>query len=299
MPVSSPPGLSPRSDSMLLKSERSMIKDIIVNLTPGAESDPAGRYAISVAEAFDAHVTGVAFAYDPSWPPAVTDMGGAEILRSLLEKTRTNARTAAEQFQAAAKRSQLSVQTLHPETSLADATASFASLARGYDLVVVKQSQPDDDIVAKEMIQAALFNSGRPVLIVPYIQKSGFSIKRVLVCWDGSRSAARAVGDSLALIAKADNVQVLTVVTGKFDESDVKGADIAEHLARHKLRTNLVRLPAPDIDVASAVLSHAADMNADLIVMGGYGHSRLRDFVLGGATLGMLEAMTVPTLMSH
>ena len=175
-----------------------MIKDIIVNLTPGAESDPAGRYAISVAEAFDAHVTGVAFAYDPSWPPAVTDMGGAELLRSLLEKTRTNARTAAEQFQAAAKRSQLSVQTLHPETSLADATASFASLARGYDLVVVKQSQPDDDIVAKEMIQAALFNSGRPVLIVPYIQKSGFSIKRVLVCWDGSRSAARAVGDSLA-----------------------------------------------------------------------------------------------------
>jgi nucleotide-binding universal stress UspA family protein len=124
-------------------------------------------------------------------------------------------------------------------------------------------------------------------------------VKRVVICWDGSRAAARAVGDSPPLIAKANNVQVLTVVTGKFDENDVKGADIAEHLARYKLRTELSRLPAPDIDVTSAILSHAADMNADLIVMGGYGHSRLRDFVLGGATRGMLQSMTVPTLMSH
>jgi nucleotide-binding universal stress UspA family protein len=121
----------------------------------------------------------------------------------------------------------------------------------------------------------------------------------VLVCWDGSRAAARAVGDSLPLIAKANNVQVLTVTTGKFDEDDVSGADITEHLARHKLRAELVRLPAADIDVTSAILSHAADISADLIVMGGYGHSRLRDFVLGGATKGMMQAMTVPALMSH
>jgi nucleotide-binding universal stress UspA family protein len=144
-----------------------------------------------------------------------------------------------------------------------------------------------------------LFNSGRPVLIVPYIQKAGFSVKRVLICWDGSRASARAVADSLPLIARADNVQVLTVVTGKFDENDVAGADIAEHLARYKLRVELARLPAPDIDVPSAILSHAADVDADLIVMGAYGHSRLRDFVLGGATRGMLQSMTVPTLMSH
>ena len=107
------------------------------------------------------------------------------------------------------------------------------------------------------------------------------------------------MADSLPLIARADNVQVLTVVTGKFDENDVAGADIAEHLARYKLRVDLTRLPAPDIDVPSAILSHAADVDADLIVMGAYGHSRLRDFVLGGATRGMLRSMTVPTLMSH
>jgi nucleotide-binding universal stress UspA family protein len=276
-----------------------MIKDIVVNLTPGTEDDPACRYAISLGEAFNAHVTGVAFAYDPPWPPAITDLGGAEILRSLIEKTRADARSAAAQFEAAAKRSQLSCQALTPESSLPSATEAFANLARAYDLVVVKQSSADEDVASRDMIQAALFNSGRPVLVVPYIQKAGFSVKRVVVCWDGSRAAARAIGDSLPLIAKANNVQVLTVVTGKFDENDVTGADIAEHLARYKLRTELTRLPAPDIDVTSAILSHAADINADLIVMGGYGHSRLRDFVLGGATRGLLQSMTVPTLMSH
>jgi nucleotide-binding universal stress UspA family protein len=276
-----------------------MIKDIVVNLTPGAEDDPASRYAISIAEAFEAHVTGVAFAYDPPWPPAITDLGGAQILRSLLEKSREQASATAAQFQAAAKRSQLSVQMLTPESSLPGATEAFANLARAYDLAVVKQAESDDDVTSHEMIEAALFNSGRPVLIVPYIQKAGFSVKRVLVCWDGSRAAARAVGDALPLIARANNVQVLTVVTGKFDESDVSGADIAEHVARYKLRTELSRLPAPDIDVPSAILSHAADVNADLIVMGAFAHSRLRDFVLGGATRKMLQSMTVPTLMSH
>jgi nucleotide-binding universal stress UspA family protein len=276
-----------------------MIKDIVVNLTPGIENDPACRYAISLAEAFNAHVTGVAFAYDPPWPPAITDLGGADILRSLLDRNREEARSTVAKFEAAAKRSQLSCQALVPESSLPGATDAFANLARAYDLAVLKQSSGDEDVTSQQMIEATLFNSGRPILIVPYIQKAGFSVKRVLVCWDGSRAAARASGDSLPLIAKANNVQVLTVVTGKFDENDVSGADISEHLARYKLRTELSRLPAPDIDVTSAILSHAADVNADLIVMGGYGHSRLRDFVLGGATRGILQSMTAPILMSH
>jgi nucleotide-binding universal stress UspA family protein len=285
--------------SIPLISERLMIKDIVVNLTPGTEDDPAFRYAMSLAETFNAHVTGVAFAYDPPWPPAITDLGGAQILQSVLEKSREEARATAARFQAAAQRSQLSVQTLTPEASSPGAAQAFANLARTYDLAVVKQSSGSEDVIAQDVVEAVLFNSGRPVLIVPYVQKAGFSVKRVLVCWDGSRASARAVADSLPLIARADNVQVLTVVTGKFDENDVAGADIAEHLARYKLRTELTRLPAPDIDVPSAILSHAADVDADLIVMGAYGHSRLRDFVLGGATRGMLQSMTVPTLMSH
>jgi nucleotide-binding universal stress UspA family protein len=168
-----------------------------------------------------------------------------------------------------------------------------------FDLSVVKQPEPDRDDIAQDILEAALFDTGRPTLIVPYIQKDGFSAKRVLCCWDGSRTAARAMGDALPLLQKAGSVKVLTVATGKFNERDVTGAELATHLARHKLQVELVRIPAADIDVASAVLSHAADTDTSLIVMGGYGHSKLREFALGGATRGILHSMTVPTLMSH
>ena len=97
--------------------------------------------------------------------------------------------------------------------------------------------------------------------------------------------------------AKAVEVVVVAGDPGKRDE--IPGADIAHHLARHGLKVNLQRIVVRDLDVANTILSHAADAGTDLIVMGGYGHSRLREFVLGGATRGILGSMTVPTLMSH
>lgn len=276
-----------------------MIKDIVVNLTPDAETDPACRYAISLAEAFNAHITGVAFAYDPPWPPSIMDVAGVDVYQTAKEQRQKQAKDAMARFEQAARRSQLSVETVFIEASLVGSTDAFANLARTYDLAVVKQADPDRSDFGQDIVETALFNAGRPTLVVPYIQKDGFSVDRVLCCWDGSRAAARAVGDSLPLLKKAKRVSVLTVTTGKFDEKDVAGADLATHLARHNINTELVRLPAADIDVANAILSHAADTDANMIVMGGFGHSRLRDFVLGGATRGLLESMTLPTLMSH
>ena len=119
------------------------------------------------------------------------------------------------------------------------------------------------------------------------------------MCWDGSRNAARAVGDAMPFLARAKAVEVV-VVTGDAGKSDeIPGADIAHHLARHRLQVELRRIVAEDLDVANTILSHAADAGTDFIVMGGYGHSRLQEFVLGGATRGILQSMTVPTLMSH
>ncbi len=284
-----------------------MIRDIIVNLTPALSAvqtpaetyDPACAYAISLAEAYDAHITGIAFAYDPPWPPSVLEAAVIDIYRTVKENNRKQAQDAVARFENAARKSHLQAEGLVIETSLSGSIEDFTKMARVFDLVVVKQPEPDRDDTAQDMLEAALFNSGRPTLIVPYIQKEGFSAKRVLCCWDGSRAAARAMGDALPVLQKAGSVEVLTVSTGKFDERDVTGADLATHLARHKLRVELVRIPAADIDVASAILSHAADSGATLIVMGGYGHSRLREFALGGATRGMLQSMTVPTLMSH
>jgi nucleotide-binding universal stress UspA family protein len=121
----------------------------------------------------------------------------------------------------------------------------------------------------------------------------------VLLAWDGGRTAARAVGDAMPFLEKAKQVEVVIVGAKPPKSDEVPGADLGEHLARHGITTTVKRITAPDNNVASTILSHAADSSADLIVMGGYGHSRLREFVLGGVTRGLLESMTVPVLMSH
>ena len=147
--------------------------------------------------------------------------------------------------------------------------------------------------------EAALFESGRPVVFVPYIQKAGLKLDRVMVCWDGSRAATRAIADSLPFLQKAKQVEIV-MVAGKADKGDeIPGVDLGQHLARHGLKVDVKRITSADIDVASTILSYAADSGADMIVMGGYGHSRLREFVLGGVTKSILDTMTVPVLMSH
>ena len=98
---------------------------------------------------------------------------------------------------------------------------------------------------------------------------------------------------------KAKQVEIVIVANGRSKSDEVPGADLGQHLARHGLKVDVKRITSPDIDVASTILSYAADSSTDLIVMGGYGHSRLREFVLGGVTRGILESMTVPVLMSH
>jgi nucleotide-binding universal stress UspA family protein len=183
--------------------------------------------------------------------------------------------------------------------SLANAAELFGRMARRFDLAVV--GQPEPDAVAPEdlIIEAALFASGRPTAVVPYIHKKGFAADRVMVCWDGSRNAARAIGDAMPVLVRARTIEVMIVASERAKSDEIPGADIAQHLARHGLKVEVERIVAPDGDVASTLLSHAADASADLIVMGGYGHSRLREFILGGVTRGILGAMTVPVLMSH
>ena len=276
-----------------------MIKDLIVNLGLG-ESDPAGEFAVSVANLFGAHVMGIAFAYDPVIPGSV--MGGIppefiEAQRSESEKT---ARAATTRFEAAAKRAGVSFESRMVNSSVAGAADVLGRLGRRFDMTVVGQPRSDNSGTAAEVIdEGVLFESGRPVIFVPFIQKSGLKLDHVTVCWDGSRAATRAMADAMPFLEKAKKVEVVIVGSKAPKSDEVPGADVGEHLARHGMKVEVKRITSPDIDVASTILSYAADANSDLIVMGGYGHSRLREFVLGGVTRGLLESMTVPTLMSH
>jgi nucleotide-binding universal stress UspA family protein len=289
---------------MLAKSPASeqrpaMIKDLVVNLSASDGADPASDYAISVADAFQAHAFGIAFAYEPILPPSV--MGGLppEIIESQRAEGENAATAVIARFEESARRAGLSAQSRMIPTSLAGAADVFGRIARRFDLAVVPQAERDTVAPQELIIEAALFESGRPVLVVPYIQKQGLKLDRVLVCWDASRNAARAIADAMPFLRRSKAIDVIVVATERPKSDELPGADIAHHLARHELEVDLKRIVAGGTDVASTILSYAADSAADFIVMGGYGHSRLREFILGGATRGILSAMTVPTLMSH
>jgi nucleotide-binding universal stress UspA family protein len=277
-----------------------MLKDIVVNLPLDTSRNAVTDFAFSVAAAFDAHLTGIALLYEPLIPILADGYGiPPDVIESQRVENEKAARAAMDQFEEVARRSTFSAEARMVDASVADAPNLFASIARRFDLSVIAQARPDQPALDRLIVEAALFDSGRPVLIVPYIQRTGLRLERVLVGWDGSRTAARAVADAMPLLVRARATEIV-IVAGEAAKSDeIPGADIAHHLARHGVKAEVNRIISVDTDVANTILSHAADVSADFLVMGGYGHSRLREFVLGGATRGILSSMTIPTLMSH
>jgi nucleotide-binding universal stress UspA family protein len=277
-----------------------MIKDVVINLEHQVARDPARDFAISIAEICDTHLAGVAFAYTPEFPGYVVLELPPDIVAQMTAESEKSAVAAIERFDAAAKRSLISAEHRLLRTIGAEAPAVLATLARRFDLSVFMQSEPgrvDND----DMIETALFQSGRPLIVVPYIERNGLRLDRMVCCWDGSRAAARAFNDALPLLIRANTVVLLIVLNEKTNSKnkEVRGVEMAKHLARHDVNVQLERIPAPNIDVTSAILSYVADNSGTLIVMGGYGHSRLREVILGGVTRDMLKSMTVPVFMSH
>jgi nucleotide-binding universal stress UspA family protein len=277
-----------------------MLKDLVVNLALGRDRDVAADYAISVAEAFAAHIAGVAFSYEPVIPATIFGGGiPADLIETQRQENEEAARAAIERFERAANRAGVSRETRLLDASFAGAADTFARTARRFDLTVAQQAERDRSGPEDVISEGALFGSGRPMIVIPYIQQQPLKLERVLVCWDGSRAAARAVGDAMPLLQRANNVEIVIVRNDAGKTDELTGAEIGAHLARHDIPTEVKPIVAAEIDVASAILSYAADAAADFMVMGAYGHSRLREFVLGGVTRDILASMTVPTLMSH
>lgn len=276
-----------------------MIKDIVVNLPIGADGGPAGDYALSVADAFGAHLTGVAFVFDPIVPVSSTGYIPAEIIDTQLAENQAAAKAAIDRFTAAAARAGITAEPVTLSASLAGAGDQFGRIARRFDLAIVGQAKPDRSEIDEIIAESTLFDSGRPVIMVPYIQKPPLQLDRVMACWDGSRPAARAIADAMPLLEKAGQVELVIVDNERGKQDEIEGADMGEHLARHGLKVDVHRIAGGNIDVADALLSHVADSGTDFFVMGGYGHSRLREFVLGGVTHSILKSMTGPVLMAH
>jgi len=276
-----------------------MIKDIIVNLSVTENGSAVGNYAASVAAALQAHLAGVAFIYDPIVP--ISDGGyiPAEVIETQRADNQAAAESAIKSFTAASNRAGISAEPLMLSASLNGPGDRFAHMARRFDLAIVGQGQPEMSSMDQIIGETTLFESGRPIIMVPCIQKGPFKIDNVMICWDGSRAAARAVADAIPILGKSARVEIVIITNEPGKQFDIEGADIGQHLARHGLNVNVHRLPGGDIDVADALLSYAADSSADFMVMGGYGHSRLREFILGGVTRSIFQSMTVPVLLSH
>lgn len=283
---------------MSLIKEESMIKDILVNLSTQTDRDAACDYAISVAREFEAHLTGVAFDYVAGFPGTIFDGGVASVIAAYRAENRRVAQLAKEKFENVAEEAGVLADAHILTAGVAGAGVTFGNTARNHDLSIVGQARPDSEAMEELIVESALFGSGRPVLVVPYIQRTGLKLDRVMVCWDGSRNVARAIADAMPILKRAGAIDVVTIQPQE-RRSEFPGASIARHLARHALKVELKQMVGTDIDVPNMILSYACDSSTDLIVMGGYGHSRLREFVLGGVTRGMLENMTVPAFMAH
>lgn len=282
-------------------------KDILVHLDGGPRSAPRLQVAATLARRAGAQLTGVyvvdipsaEFFYGAAMPLAA---GGVE---RVVDQIRAEALAAAAPVEAAFN-DLLRREGLEGAWRLVEGNmpATVALHARYADLAVLGQANPyehRDGLGTDAVVVSAVMTSGRPVLAVPFAGEFPTVGDRVLVAWNASREAARAVNDAMPLLREASVVTVLAVNPrrGIHGHGDVPAADISLHLARHGVKAEAAHTVANDIPDGEALLSYAADIGADLIVAGAYGHSRARELVFGGVTRTLLAEMTAPVLLSH
>jgi nucleotide-binding universal stress UspA family protein len=273
------------------------LTSILVHLADDDASDARFDVASELARADGAHVTAL-YAMPPI---GMETIYGLESAPELIETRRKSNRERAEEVEAAFQK-RVKQDGLKAEWRCheGDAAELIMLHARYADLAIVGQRSEESTsatLYYPGIAEEVVLGAGRPVLVVPYIGSSAGVGKRVLVAWNGSREAARALNDALPILERADQVTVLVVDPD--GAGRIPGADIAAHLARHGVRTEATHVPSGGLDIGDVLLSRAADFSCDLIVMGAYGHSRIREFVMGGASRHIFDHMTVPVLMAH
>ena len=277
-----------------------MFKHILVHVPSTQSARPVIECSTSLAAALGASLDAVAFGYEPV--TAELAFEGAAAVAAVVEVQRERAlqeaNSALAVFEAEAKRSSVPYTCRGYSAMPAQAAETMEGLSRLYDLTVASQPEPAKSVYDDVIPEAVLFNSGGPVLVVPYIHRGPFSAKRIAICWDGSRSAARAVRDAMPFLQQADAVDALSVNEDP-DAVETSCTALVAHLGRRGVNASAQRLTSERANVHNTILSAVADFGTNLLVMGGYGHSRLREFVLGGVSRGIFQSMTIPVLMSH
>jgi nucleotide-binding universal stress UspA family protein len=276
------------------------LKDLLVHIDQGPHADVRLEAAIALARDHDAHLIGVHAISHPRIPNYIRMQIGEDVLKAQAAFAADAHAKARALFEERVARAGVRGEW---RGVAAEPLAALTLHGRYVDLVIVGQRDPsgedasDDPTVPDQLI----LSLGRPVLVVPYSGSFPAIGKTVLVAWDASRLATRAVNDALPLLLGAKRVCVLAVNPhgGEDGHGQIPSADIGLHLARHGVKAEAEHLYADDIDVGDVLLDRTADIGADLIVSGAYGHARWRELVLGGVTRHLLRHMTVPVLMAH
>jgi nucleotide-binding universal stress UspA family protein len=281
-------------------SETSMLKDLLVHIPSERLARPVIDGAIALAMTRNARLQAVSIGYESA--NIGVPIGGGAAVAAVFEMEHEHAQQRANEalsvFDAEARNAGISY-SLKPMTgAFYDTAAQVGSMARLADLAIVLQPDYERDTFDNTLPVEMLFQCGGPVLFIPYIHKGPIDFKRIAIAWDGSRLAARALRDAAPFLKDAREIAIISVNESSKSENP-SAADLAIHLARRGLTAKVERADADSADIQATILSIAADIGLDLLVMGAYGHSRLQERLLGGVTRGMLQSMTVPTLMSH
>ena len=277
-----------------------MFRNILVHIPSERPVRPVVDLAVALTMARRSHLDAIAIGYEAMGAAGMIVEGGGAAVASVMgaeeERAQERANAAIAVFETEAKLAKIAYGVRTLVTIPAEAGQAIDALSRLYDMSIVLQPDTSHASYDNEMAKHLLFNSGGPVLMVPYIHKGPLDAHHVGIAWDGSRLAARAVRDAIPFLMGAHAVTLIAI---NEEASEASSDQLATHLGRRGIAAKVQRLKAERGDIQGAILSIAAESNMGLLVMGAYGHSRLHERILGGVTRSMLESMTVPVLMSH
>ena len=275
-------------------------KTILVHLNDKRRAEAVLGPAIHLARRYNAHLIGM-HVYASMPAPPVAMAYGAQVLGSVMAAERKEADSIAAAFAAATANQPFVAEWRSLKVPHVDLASVVMDHGRAADLIVAGQTDPDWDLSPlMDFPERLALESGRPVLVVPYAGRFGEIGRNVVIAWKPGRESARAVFDALPILEAAEKVHILEVKQqgGKTDAL-APDTTLAAALGRHGIKPSVRTSVAADISVGDDILSRLSDLDADLLVMGAYGHSRMREFVFGGATRHISRHMTVPTLFSH
>jgi nucleotide-binding universal stress UspA family protein len=274
------------------------IKDALLYISPNPADEMTARFAAGLAQHFGAEVTGLTFAIDVPYPAGLETLVADRSLQELREKNREDAVVAMTHAKGVFDEGTSKFIGVMETCLSGEAIDSFVEYARLRDIAILPNRREKLQI-ERPLIEAVLFGSGLPVMLIPEDGRTTFAVDRILIAWDYSRTAARAVADAMPLLTKAKRVHILTVSDDKELRPRMDAHELARHLARHGVAVVVDQALRGSMSIGDALFRQAAAVSADLLVMGGFGHSRLRAFILGGATQHVLTWAPLPILMSH